>query len=118
MKHQEFNQSPLPPSIQLKEPVTTPYLLSEPTIHVRTLRPGDQFVIFASDGLWDLLSNQEAVDIVAHHSKEVSLMASAQHLSFCGSLFTDFPPKPQKMRCFFSSEFSTSSRGDGPRYCP
>lgn len=71
MKHQEFNQSPLPPTIQLKEGIATPYLLSEPAIHVRMLRPGDQFVVLATDGLWDLLSNQEVVDIVAHHSREV-----------------------------------------------
>jgi serine/threonine protein phosphatase PrpC len=89
MKHQEFNQSPLPPTIQLKEGIATPYLLSEPAIHVRMLRPGDQFVVLATDGLWDLLSNQEVVDIVAHHSREViahnALFWKALHLMMCAA---------------------------------
>ncbi|KAK8671657.1 hypothetical protein V6N13_038245 [Hibiscus sabdariffa] len=35
-----------------------------PTILVHKINPEDQFLIFASDGLWEHLSNQEAVDIV------------------------------------------------------
>lgn len=37
------------------------------------LCPQDQFVIFASDGLWEHLSNQEAVDIVQNHPHNVRL---------------------------------------------
>ncbi|KAG0452764.1 hypothetical protein HPP92_025428 [Vanilla planifolia] len=37
---------------------------SEPAISVHPLQPLDQFLIFASDGLWEHLSNQEAVNLV------------------------------------------------------
>ncbi len=35
---------------------------------VRARRAGDAFVVVASDGLWDLLSSQDAVDVVAAHA--------------------------------------------------
>ncbi|MCD7456505.1 hypothetical protein HAX54_031943 [Datura stramonium] len=33
-------------------------------------QPGDRFIIFASDGLWELLSNQKAVEIVHNNPRE------------------------------------------------
>lgn len=64
LKKKEFNQAPLLPKFRLAEPFETPILKAEPTIQVQKLQPCDQFLIFASDGLWEHLSNQEAVDIV------------------------------------------------------
>ncbi|KAJ0231084.1 protein phosphatase 2C 18 [Hirschfeldia incana] len=40
-------------------------LISVPDINYRRLTDGDEFIILASDGVWDVLSNKEAVDIVA-----------------------------------------------------
>ncbi|KAF8083638.1 hypothetical protein N665_0761s0013 [Sinapis alba] len=40
-------------------------LISVPDINYRRLTEGDEFIILASDGVWDVLSNKEAVDIVA-----------------------------------------------------
>jgi len=48
-----------------------PILSSEPSISVHHLQPHDQFIIFASDGLWEHLSNQEAVDIVQNSPRSV-----------------------------------------------
>lgn len=31
------------------------------------LQPRDQFIIFASDGMWEHISNQQAVDIIRNH---------------------------------------------------
>ncbi|KAH6760351.1 Protein phosphatase 2C family protein [Perilla frutescens var. frutescens] len=67
LKKVEFNKSPLLAKFRLAEPFEKPILLAEPTIHVQKLQPEDQFLIFASDGLWEHLSNQEAVNIV-HNS--------------------------------------------------
>ncbi|KAJ4719768.1 Protein phosphatase 2C family protein [Melia azedarach] len=64
LKKAEFNREPLLPKFRLPEPFHKPILLAEPTISVQKLYPEDQFLIFASDGLWEHLSNQEAVDIV------------------------------------------------------
>lgn len=64
LKKAEYNREPLYAKFRLREPFKKPILSSDPSISVHELQPHDQFVIFASDGLWEHLSNQEAVDIV------------------------------------------------------
>ncbi|XP_009801002.1 putative protein phosphatase 2C 38 [Nicotiana tabacum] len=63
LKKAEFNQSPLLAKFRLPS-FSTPILSAEPSIFIHRLTSKDQFLIFASDGLWEHLSNQEAVDIV------------------------------------------------------
>ncbi|KAK6933298.1 PPM-type phosphatase-like domain [Dillenia turbinata] len=64
LKNVEFNKEPLLAKFRLSEPFHKPILKAEPAISVQKLYPEDRFLIFASDGLWEHLSNQEAVDIV------------------------------------------------------
>ncbi|KAL3820067.1 hypothetical protein ACJIZ3_005972 [Penstemon smallii] len=64
LKKSEFNRAPILPKFRLPEPFEKPILLAEPSILVQKLYPEDQFLIFASDGLWEHLTNQEAVDFV------------------------------------------------------
>ncbi|XP_015899548.2 probable protein phosphatase 2C 38 isoform X1 [Ziziphus jujuba] len=64
LKKAEFNREPLLPRFRLPEPFLKPVLSAEPSITVHKLSRGDKFLIFASDGLWEQLSNEEAVDIV------------------------------------------------------
>ncbi|CAL9104289.1 unnamed protein product [Musa textilis] len=71
LKKAEFNREPLYPKFRLREPFKKPILSSEPSISVQPLQPQDQFLIFASDGLWEHLSNQEAVDIVHNNPRSV-----------------------------------------------
>ncbi|CAA6655828.1 unnamed protein product [Spirodela intermedia] len=52
------------PRFRLPEPLRRPVLTAEPAISVRVLRPQDKFLIFASDGLWEHLTNQEAAELV------------------------------------------------------
>ncbi|KAK9287368.1 hypothetical protein L1049_015785 [Liquidambar formosana] len=72
LKKTEFNREPLYTKFRLREPFRRPILSSEPSISVHPLKPQDQFIIFASDGLWEHLSNQEAVDIVQNHPRNGS----------------------------------------------
>uniref|UniRef100_A0A2P2LB04 protein-serine/threonine phosphatase n=1 Tax=Rhizophora mucronata TaxID=61149 RepID=A0A2P2LB04_RHIMU len=64
LKKAEFNREPLYAKFRLRQPFKRPILSSEPSISVHELQSDDRFLIFASDGLWEHLSNQEAVDIV------------------------------------------------------
>ncbi|EEF37174.1 probable protein phosphatase 2C 38 [Ricinus communis] len=64
LKKTQFNTEPLQSKYRLPEPFHKPILSSEPSVLVHKLQPEDQFLIFASDGLWEHLSNQEAVEIV------------------------------------------------------
>ncbi|XP_061337426.1 probable protein phosphatase 2C 60 [Gastrolobium bilobum] len=72
LKKAEFNREPLYVKFRLREPMKRPILSSEPSISVHQLQPHDQFIIFASDGLWEHLSNQEAVDIVQNSPRSGS----------------------------------------------
>ncbi|KAL3539104.1 hypothetical protein ACH5RR_002470 [Cinchona calisaya] len=72
LKKAEFNKEPLYAKFRLREPFRRPILSSEPSISVHQLQAHDQFIIFASDGLWEHLSNQEAVDIVQNNPRSGS----------------------------------------------
>ncbi|KAK4842974.1 hypothetical protein QYF36_002243 [Acer negundo] len=72
LKKAEFNREPLYAKFRLREPFKKPILSSDPSISVHELQPDDQFLIFASDGLWEHLTNQEAVDIVQNHPRSGS----------------------------------------------
>ncbi|CAN6487319.1 unnamed protein product [Victoria cruziana] len=56
-------------------------LISVPEVSYRHLSQRDEFVVLATDGVWDVLSNKEVVDIVAsapsHSSAARSLVESA-----------------------------------------
>ncbi|KAK9040151.1 hypothetical protein V6N11_015328 [Hibiscus sabdariffa] len=69
LKRSEYNRAPLYQKFRLREAFRNPILSSEPSISTHELQPHDQFIIFASDGLWEHLSNQDAVDIVQNHPR-------------------------------------------------
>uniref|UniRef100_UPI00109F34B3 pyruvate dehydrogenase [acetyl-transferring]-phosphatase 2, mitochondrial isoform X2 n=1 Tax=Podarcis muralis TaxID=64176 RepID=UPI00109F34B3 len=46
---------------------TPPYLTAEPEVTYHKIRKQDKFLVIASDGLWDMLSNEEVVKLVATH---------------------------------------------------
>uniref|UniRef100_A0A5B6ZDU7 protein-serine/threonine phosphatase n=1 Tax=Davidia involucrata TaxID=16924 RepID=A0A5B6ZDU7_DAVIN len=69
LKNAEFNREPLLARFRLREPFPKPILSPEPSIFIHKLNPKDQFLIFASDGLWEHLSNQEAVDLVNEYPR-------------------------------------------------
>ena len=54
-----------------------PVLSAEPSLYEKELSPTDRFLIFASDGLWDMMSDQEAVDIVQKGPRKVSHASSS-----------------------------------------
>ena len=72
LKKPEYSLDPLfrevGPPIALKRPA----LSAEPSIQVRKLNPNDLFLIFASDGLWEHLSDDAAVQIVFKNPRTVS----------------------------------------------
>ncbi|NXU48668.1 PDP2 phosphatase, partial [Turnix velox] len=52
---------------------TPPYLTAEPEVTYHKLRSKDKFLVIASDGLWDLLSNEKVVQLVAGHLTELNM---------------------------------------------
>lgn len=78
LKNAEFNREPLLSRFRLPQPFHKSILSAEPSIVTHKLSPEDQFVILASDGLWEHLSNQEAVDIVNSSPRNVRLPCSTR----------------------------------------
>ena len=81
LKKPEFNREPLHAKFRLQETFRRPLLSSDPAITVHQIQPTDKFIIFASDGLWEHLSNQEAVDMVQSSPRNVCILILC--LSFC-----------------------------------
>lgn len=73
LKRPEFTLDPSFPRFHLSEPIRQPVLTSEPSICSRDLKSNDKFVIFASDGLWEHLTNQEAAEIVHNSPRAVCI---------------------------------------------
>lgn len=46
---------------------TPPYLTAEPEVTSYQLQRSDKFLVLATDGLWDMLSNEEVVHYVKQH---------------------------------------------------
>ncbi|KAL9689702.1 hypothetical protein QQ045_010091 [Rhodiola kirilowii] len=67
MKRAEYNTEAINVRFRLPPPHRMPYMSAQPDINTHQLQPDDSFIIFASDGLWEFLTNKEAVEIVHKH---------------------------------------------------
>ncbi|XP_059632813.1 probable protein phosphatase 2C 42 [Cornus florida] len=67
MKHAQYNREPINGKFRLSEPMDMPIMSATPSIISHPIHPNDSFLIFASDGLWEHLSNEKAVEIVHSH---------------------------------------------------
>ncbi|KAK6916351.1 PPM-type phosphatase-like domain [Dillenia turbinata] len=64
LKRPEFNRDPIFQQYGNPVPLKRPVMTSEPSVLCRKLSSQDLFLIFASDGLWEQLSDEAAVEIV------------------------------------------------------
>lgn len=72
LKKPEFNRDPIFQQFGNPVPLKRPVMTAEPSILIRKLLPQDSFLIFASDGLWEQLSDEAAVEIVFKNPRAVS----------------------------------------------
>jgi len=49
---------------------TPPYITAEPVVTCHPLSEEDQFLVMATDGIWDVLSNEDVVNLVSQHLEE------------------------------------------------
>ncbi|GMJ03272.1 hypothetical protein like AT5G01700 [Hibiscus trionum] len=109
-------------------------LISTPQVFHRTLTPKDEFVVMATDGVWDVLSNNEVVQIVASVKRQsiaakvlVYYAVQAWRTKYPGSKVDDcaviclfFKKRPPPMHGGTLSEISvqTASQVDLPETDP
>uniref|UniRef100_A0ACD5Y6D1 Uncharacterized protein n=1 Tax=Avena sativa TaxID=4498 RepID=A0ACD5Y6D1_AVESA len=72
LKKPDFGRDPLFKQHVCPVPLKRSVISAEPSIKVRQIQQQDLFVIFASDGLWELLTDKAAVDIVFKNPRAVS----------------------------------------------
>eukprot|EP00940_MAST-03C_sp_MAST-3C-sp2_P000598 g598.t1 len=63
LKSKVFNEA-LPPLYRVGEPFEPPYITSKPEVTIVKRRSDQEYLILATDGLFDELSNDEVVEIV------------------------------------------------------
>lgn len=69
LKKPEFHRDPIFRQFANPFPMKRSVLTAEPSIVTRKLRPHDLFLIFATDGLWEHISDEAAVHIVFKHPR-------------------------------------------------
>ncbi|XP_032222641.1 pyruvate dehydrogenase [acetyl-transferring]-phosphatase 2, mitochondrial [Nematostella vectensis] len=62
-----YSKSSLNPMSEVEHFYTPPYLTAEPEVMSYQLQRTDKFLVLATDGLWDMLSNEEVVHYVQEH---------------------------------------------------
>jgi len=92
LKSQEFQCPPLYTKFRLRHELTQPALICTPSVASLRLTPHHKFVIFATDGLWDHVSNQEAVDIVQSYPRKVQYCSVQSHVPTDSTLRLGCPP--------------------------
>ncbi|XP_010547956.1 PREDICTED: probable protein phosphatase 2C 63 isoform X2 [Tarenaya hassleriana] len=69
LKKPEFYRDPIFQQHGNPVPLRRPAMTAEPSILVRKIKPQDLFLIFASDGLWEQLTDEAAVEIVLKYPR-------------------------------------------------
>ncbi|XP_072957096.1 probable protein phosphatase 2C 78 [Typha angustifolia] len=69
LKKPEFSKQSLFQHLGSPVPLKRPVMTAVPSVRVRKLKQQDLFLIFASDGLWEQLSDEAAVDIVVKYPR-------------------------------------------------
>ncbi|KAH9712210.1 hypothetical protein WN944_021332 [Citrus x changshan-huyou] len=71
LKKPEFSRDHRFHHFRLPIPLKRAVMTAEPSILIRKLKSNDLFLIFASDGLWEQLSDEAAVEIVSQNPRSV-----------------------------------------------
>ena len=61
--------------------LTPPYMTAEPVVTKHEIQPGDKFMILASDGLWERISNEDAVNVVVQAARNTAPQKGRSWLS-------------------------------------
>ena len=59
-----------------------PFVSHTPDINKYEVTKNDKFIIMACDGLWDVISNQDAIDFVLNKWRELNVKIPAKHTIF------------------------------------
>lgn len=70
LKHDDFNFHYFSPELGYRRPIAKenyngPYITHKPDVQVFDLTERDQFLVLASDGLWDELNRKESARILS-----------------------------------------------------
>ena len=66
-------------SRRVRAPFAPPYILTEPEVKSMVVGERDDWLILASDGLWDEITPQEAVDLCEDFARRKRVTASMSH---------------------------------------
>lgn len=73
LKRPDFYRDPIFQQFGNPVPLRRPVMTAEPSVIIRELESNDLFLIFASDGLWEQLTDEVAVQMVFKYPRAVSV---------------------------------------------
>ena len=100
LKKAEFNQHNFPPDLGYRKPIPQyngPYIGNEPDVQTFDLSKDDQWLVLASDGLWDEIDRKDAAELIKGNDKDQKQLAE--------TLFNAALDKVSKEKCK-NNEFS------------
>ncbi|KAK8041930.1 hypothetical protein PG993_006453 [Apiospora rasikravindrae] len=99
----EYNATALPSSVRYSGYKTGPYLTALPVVTTVQLPAAPSFMILATDGLWDTMSSEEAVDLVGRWCDKKKDLK----VGFDSNASTSSPTVFGDIACRYDSDFST-----------
>jgi pyruvate dehydrogenase phosphatase len=79
LKLSEFNFHSFAPDLGYRQPIPKyngPYITHVPEIEVIDLTKEDQYLVLASDGLWDEISRKKSAELVKGNDNELKKVAA------------------------------------------
>ncbi|KAK8048446.1 protein serine/threonine phosphatase 2C [Apiospora phragmitis] len=103
----EYNATALPSSVRYSGYKTGPYLTALPVVTTVKLPEAPSFMILATDGLWDTMSSEEAVDLVGRWCDWKKDPKGKRFSSTASTTGTQTPTVFGDIACRYDSDFST-----------
>lgn len=103
----EYNATALPSSVRYSGYKTGPYLTALPVVSTVKLPEAPSFMILATDGLWDTMSSEEAVDLVGRWSDRKKLSRGQLTAPTTTATQSAAPTVFGDIACRYDADFST-----------
>ncbi|CAI0461538.1 unnamed protein product, partial [Linum tenue] len=106
LKKPEMSRDPLFQQFGTPVPLKRAVMTAEPSVTVRKLNPEDMFLILATDGLWEQLSDEAAVDMVQGIARRLVRAALQEAAKKREMIYKDITKIEKGVRRYFHDDIT------------